>query len=64
MDDRDIQKKELCHILGISRATVDRRRQDDPNFPRCHKADGNRKARCLWKLSDVNQYREGLLRND
>jgi predicted DNA-binding transcriptional regulator AlpA len=53
---RYIGKKQVCYMLGISRATLDRWSKNDPDFPRVHKRDGKRNAQCKWLLRDIETY--------
>lgn len=53
---RYVGKKVVCHMLGISRATLDRARKHDRDFPRAHKREGKRNAQCKWLLCDVEAY--------
>jgi predicted DNA-binding transcriptional regulator AlpA len=49
-------KKIVCHMLDISRATLDRLRKHDPNFPHAHKRQGKRNAQCKWLKRDIEAY--------
>ena len=53
---RYIGKKQVCFMLGIARATLDRLRKTDPDFPRAHKREGKRNAQCKWLLRDIEAY--------
>jgi predicted DNA-binding transcriptional regulator AlpA len=53
---RYIGKKQVCYMLGISRATLDRVRRTDRNFPRAHKREGKPNAQCKWLERDILAY--------
>jgi predicted DNA-binding transcriptional regulator AlpA len=53
---RYIGKKQVCYMLGISRATLDRVRKTDRNFPRAHKREGKPNAQCKWLERDILAY--------
>ena len=53
---RYIGKKQVCYMLGISRATLDRVRKHDQSFPRAHKRDGKTNAQCKWLERDILAY--------
>ena len=53
---RYIGKKQVCFMLDISRATLDRLRMHDSNFPRAHKREGKRNAQCKWLERDILEY--------
>jgi predicted DNA-binding transcriptional regulator AlpA len=56
---RYIGKKQVCYLLDCSRATLDRLRSYDPNFPRAHKRQGKRNAQCKWLERDILAYMQG-----
>lgn len=60
MTDRLICKKEACYILGISRATLDRRRVL-PGFPRPIKGE-KPTDRCWFRASELYAYIDSLPR--
>ena len=53
---RYIGKKQVCHMLDCARATLDRLRRRDPNFPRAHKREGKPNAQCKWLERDILAY--------
>ena len=53
---RYIGKKQVCHMLDCARATLDRLRRRDPNFPKAHKREGKPNAQCKWLERDIIAY--------
>jgi len=60
MEDRFLSKKQVYAKLGVSRATVDRRRRSDPMFPKARKATRHQKARCYWYEREIDEYMRTL----
>ena len=52
-----IGKKTVCVLLGISTATLDRWRNDDPTFPKCIRSPNRHKR---WKRSDIVEFAANL----
>jgi predicted DNA-binding transcriptional regulator AlpA len=52
---RFISKKQVCQKLAIARATLDRRRRC-LDFPKPHKAEGKRGARCYWLEHEIEAW--------
>ena len=60
MEDRFLSKKQVYAKLGISRATIDRRRRADPMFPKARKAMRHQKARCYWYEREIDEYMQAM----
>jgi predicted DNA-binding transcriptional regulator AlpA len=55
-----LSKKQVNEKLGWSRATTDRRRRNDPKFPKARKATKHRAARCYWYEHEIDDYMGSL----
>ena len=59
MNDRIIRTKEFCYKMSVSRTTLWRMYNTDPNFPQKIKVTSRLVG---WKESSVNQYIEQMAR--
>lgn len=59
MTDRLLSKKHVCRMLGIARATLDRRRKQ-PSFPEARTPEGNRSGPCYWLESEILRYMQTM----
>lgn len=56
-----IKRKQAAEILGVSPATFDRMRKDDPDCPKGHTRGEAKMAQVYFRLSDIYEYSELLI---
>ncbi|WP_289101048.1 hypothetical protein [uncultured Marinobacter sp.] len=56
-----IKRKQAAEILGVSPATFDRMRKDDPDCPKGFTRNDSKIAQVYFRLSDIYTYSEQLM---
>ena len=56
-----VKRKQAAEILGVSTATFDRMRKDDPDCPKGHIRGEAKTSQVYFRLSDIYDYSELLI---